>query len=291
MKFCPNCGEQVDGDTRFCTHCGYDLGQATGDTTSQADQSATQTTADTTQSTTAPKAAQSDRVAQLQSLSKNYFKWFVDSLKRPNEEVAAQKYFGLVSMLVSALLLTVAIVTAINRCIKQIALASNSTAYLKSISFSLDFKLFTLVVIGILFYVLIGFGASILGDRNNGVNFFDFTNRFGHLTNVAIVLDIILVLSVYTITFNVDSPLTFVKQLGFTMLVLTVISLIWQVGYILAINNSIHEERIDKAYVIILAMIILSLAFYVFARVEWENLAVDFSSELSRYTGSFGSMF
>ncbi|WP_083491577.1 zinc-ribbon domain-containing protein [Lactiplantibacillus xiangfangensis] len=25
MKFCPNCGEQVDGDTRFCTHCGYDL--------------------------------------------------------------------------------------------------------------------------------------------------------------------------------------------------------------------------------------------------------------------------
>ncbi|RRK11751.1 zinc ribbon domain-containing protein [Lactiplantibacillus garii] len=293
MKFCPNCGEPVESDTRFCTHCGFDLEQATGAGSSAATSNAGAATTSAASQSEQPAAgeAQPDRVAQLQSLSKNYFKWFVDSLKRPNEEVAAQKYFGLVSMLISALLLTVAIVAAINRCIKQVAAAASNVVTVKGLSFSMDFKLFTLVVIGILFYVLIGFGASMLGDKNNAVNFFDYVNRFGHLTNVAIIFNLILIISVYTVTFNVDSPLTFFKQLGFTLMVTMVISLIWQVGYILSINNSIHTERFNKFYVIVLAMIVLSIAFYIFGRVEWENLALDFSSEFSRYTNGLGNLF
>ena len=300
MKFCPNCGEQIDGDTRFCTHCGFDLTQteATNDSEGTTTDQTTQTEPEQTnaQATSdqqpAPQPA-NDRVAQLQSLSKNYFKWFVDSLKRPNEEVPAQKYFGLISMLITALLLTFAIVAAINRFIKQVAAAANTSITINNISFSMDVKLFFLVVVGILFYVVIGYGASVLGERDNKVNFFDFVNRFAHLTNVGIVLDLVLIVSVFTITFNYSyaASMSFLKQLVFTIMVLTVIGLIWQVGYMLAISDSIHAERIDKFYVIVLALIVLSLAFYVFTRIEGENLILDFTSEFSRYTNGLGNFF
>lgn len=289
MKFCPNCGEQVDGDTRFCTHCGYDLSQAAE--TENGQPATSQAPIEQPAGQPDNQAASTDRVAQLQSLSKNYFKWLVDSIKRPNEEVEAQKYFGLVSMLISALLLTFAIVAAINRFIKQASEATNNTVTMKSLSFGLDFKLFILVVIGILFYVIIGFGASALGNKDGGVNFFDYVNRFGHLTNVAMILNVILILSVYTITFTSGTSLTFIKQLGFTLMVLIAISLIWQVGYILSINQSLHAPRFDKFYVIVLALIVLALAFYIFGRVEWENLALDFSSEFSQSNSGLGSLF
>jgi len=290
-KYCPNCGAEIDGETRFCTHCGYDLQAATAaDSTSPESANANQATANQSQAN-ASAASTNDRVAQLQDYSKNYFSWFMASIKHPNTEAPAEKYFGIISMALSALLLTVAVVAAINRFIKQVNESeASSVVTLKNLSFGMDLKLLIVVLIGVVFYVLIGFGASTFGNRDNGVNFFDYLNRFGHLTNIGLVLDVILILSVYTITFNIDSPITFVKQLSFALIVMAAISLVWQVGYILTINNSITKERFDKFYIIVLALVVLSLAFYVFARIESENLALDFAQEFSR-NASLGDLF
>ncbi|CAM3136059.1 zinc ribbon domain-containing protein [Lactiplantibacillus plajomi] len=295
MKFCPNCGEQVDDDTRFCTHCGYDLQQATESAASTAPTATSNAAADTqpTQPTqpgtnaNGPVQPKSDRVGQFQVLSKNYFQWFVESLKRPSEEVVAHKYFGLVSLLLSALLLTVAIVAAINRFIKQAAAATSSVLNVKTLSFGLDFKLFVLVVVGILFFVLIGFGASALGERDGRINFLDYVNRFAHLTNVGLILNVILIFAVYTITFDTDNPLNFIKRLGFAVVVAVILQLIWQVGLILSVNNTIHTERFNKFYVVLLAMLVLSLAFYVFFRIEGENLVLDFTSEFTNMFNNY----
>ncbi|MFC6165356.1 DUF6574 domain-containing protein [Lactiplantibacillus dongliensis] len=288
QNYCPNCGEAVDGDTRFCTHCGYDLQQATAESATNTMTNTTQTTTDQPNPAAAPT---NDRVAQLQNYSKNYFSWFVESIKHPNTEAPAEKYFGIISMVLSALLLTFAIVAAINRFIKQVnESTASSMVTLKNLSFGLDTKLFIVVVIGVLFYILIGFGASALGDKNGAVNFFDYLNRFGHLTNVGLILNIVLIFSVYTITFNVDSPLTFIKQLAFALVVIAAISMVWQVGYIMAINNSINEKRFDKFYIILIALVVLSLAFYIFARIESENLVLDFAQEFSQ-NSSLGDLF
>ncbi|VDG32769.1 membrane protein [Lactobacillus plantarum] [Lactiplantibacillus mudanjiangensis] len=285
QKFCPNCGEETDGNTRFCTHCGYDL---------QADQ-ATETTEAPNQTTTddQPTATPTnDRVAQVQAYSKNYFKWLVDSFKKPDLEEPGERYFGIISMVLSALLLTFAIVAAFNRCIKQInASAASSVVVLKNLSFGMDFKFFMLVLIVILFYVVIGYGASALGNnQETRLNFFDYLNRFAHLTNIGLILNLILIISVYTITFNVNSPLTFFKQLGFAIVVLALISVVWQAGYIIAIHKSIKTPRIDKFFMVLLALIVMAIALYIFARIEWENLALDFAQEFSQGT-SAGSLF
>ncbi|MFC6179801.1 zinc ribbon domain-containing protein [Lactiplantibacillus daowaiensis] len=295
QKFCPNCGAELDGETRFCTHCGYDLQAAQGTTettaTDATDTNRSQATNDETTTDQATSTPTGDRVAQVQNYSKNYFKWLVASFKQPSAEEPGEKYFGIISMVISALLLTFAIVAAFNRCIKQINTAAGSSmVVLKNLSFSLDFKFFMLVLVGIVFYILIGFGASVLGDQHKDVNFFDYLNRFAHLTNIALILNLVLIIAVYTVTFNVDSPITFVRQLAFALVVAGLISMIWQVGYILAINKSIQTPRFDKFFMVLIALIVLSAAFYIFARIEGENLAMDFAQEFSQ-NSSLGDLF
>lgn len=334
MKKCPNCGADVATTAKFCTHCGYQFSQvtpasaatsatsttnsqtssvssstaatshvATSQTASQTSQATTQTTsqANTDQSnasrsttTNASRVTSNPQVQQFQATAKNYFGWVLDSWKNPGLEIQTESYFSYISFVIEALLITLAGVTISNRFL---TMAGSSQSYVEvhKLPFSTDLALFITVLIGMCFYIVVGYVTCLLGSRQSKVSYSVYMNRFAQLTNYAIIVNALLWLSALLVNFHASSFTAFFASFKWVLIFFTVGTFVWQVGLVFVINKSVSHPVISRVYLALIAILVVALLFYLMDKIALNGLRAALSSQLedfiSELTSAFGSQY
>ena len=316
MKKCPNCGTEIAATAKFCTHCGYDLTEATPTTAKATSTTATQTTtaptqaashastaADQQQATGAEKQAGSrsaaanttqtatnQQVQQLQSSAKNYFSWLLASWKNPGREVRTESYFSYISFVIEALFMTLAAVTISN---KFLTTANDSQSYfhISKLAFATDLKIFLCLLIGLCFYLAVGYVTCLLGSRGTKVGFTTYMNRFGQLTNYAIIVNLLLWFASSLINFSVDNFFTIAASFRWPIILLSVSVLVWQLGLIFVINKSVTQPLISRVYLALIAVLVVSLLFYFMDKVILQDLQTALLSHATDFANQLGNLF
>lgn len=322
MKKCPNCGAELAATAKFCTHCGADLTKpATSQATSAAtnakstvtsakavSDSATTATkvksqassaqAQATATSAAPSQAasrenNSEPVQQLQSSAKNYFSWLLNSWNNPTATEPGESYFGYLSFIIEALLITATGTTIANRVL-AVFNSSQSVLNANKLSFLTDLKMLLVVLLGMVFYLGIGFAVSALGNRGTKIGFSAYISRFARLTNYAMIVNLLLFLS----AFMVNAAGNIFVVLSTFVPVITLFSLgclVWQLGLILSVTMSIDRPVISKAYLVLIAVVLVSLLFYVMVRLIGQDIRAgmlsDLMTQLSSYLDSLGQQY
>lgn len=334
MKKCPNCGADVATTAKFCTHCGYQFSQvtptsaatsatsttnsqtssvsssatatshaATSQTASQTSQVTTQTTSQTNNAqsnasrsttTNASRVTSNPQVQQLQATAKNYFSWVLDSWKNPGLEIKTESYFSYISFVIEALLITLAGVTISNRFLTM-AGSSQSYVEVNKLPFSTDLALFITVLIGMCFYIVVGYVTCLLGSRQSKVSYSVYMNRFAQLTNYAIIVNVLLWLSALLVNFHASSFTDFFASFKWVLIFFTIGTFVWQVALVFVINKSVSHPVISRVYLALIAILVVALLFYLMDKITLNGLRAALSSQLENFIGeltnAFGSQY
>lgn len=317
MKKCPNCGAELAATAKFCTHCGADLtkpvqSQATSaaksvatsaksvagsTTTATAESQATSTQAQATGTSAADSQSaatnSSDQVQQLQSSAKNYFSWLLNSWKRPTTDESGESYFAYISFVIEALLITATGLTIVNRVL-AVFNGSRSVLNTQKLSFLTDLKFFLVVLLGMVFYIGIGFAVSALANQGTKIGLSAYVSRFARLTNYAMIVNLLLFFSAFM--FNAAGNLLVILGSAKPAIVLFSLGcLIWQLGLVLSVTMSIDQPIISKAYLVLIAVVLVSILFDVMIRLIGQDIGFGMlghvMTQLSDFLDSLGQQY
>jgi len=291
MKKCPNCGTEITTDTKFCTHCGYDLTQKTSQKTTEKTVTKETATKETTESEpkTTTATTTNDQVQQLQNKAKNYFGWVLNSWKQPTIEQPAESYFSYISFVIEALLMTLTAVIIGNHLLTTLN-TSQSYLQVNKLTFGTDLKIFMCVLIGMIFYLGAGYVVSLLGNRGSKVHYTTYMNRYAQLTNYTLVINLLLWLASFLINFS--GNILVISQSFEPVLVLFSISCFaWQLGLIFVVIKSVDRPVINRVYLAFIAVLIVSLLFYFMVRLIGQDLQTQLLSRIGELSSQFSSLF
>lgn len=269
-KFCPKCGNQLKEGAKFCPKCGAQIAQnAQANTASNNGQA---------------QAATNENVEKAKQMSSSYFTWFLDTIKAPSKGVKAEnKYFGLVSFIISAVISVLFSVTYFSKWVDLTTATSNPnykglTGYLnglvelrfealasslsnlsdtiKSTANKIDF----LVILMIAAFVLVGFVAKVLLSKNENqkVDFFEYMNKLAAFTNISNILLLIALIAI------------FVQGLyaaGFILIVFIITWINSLTGLTYSIVSGNEKGKLDKLHVAALAILAIYVVLYVLFKV------------------------
>lgn len=256
-KFCPHCGNELKPDAKFCPKCGYAVSAATADpvqpepTPAAQPQPAPQATTPTGKQTGA---------------TGNYFNWYFATLRHPSQALpGTNRFFGLISLVVEALLLSLTLVilsqkltTLAIRSMDQYAAAELSRVLnVNGLIFKTGLTLFFLIIIGYAIYVGISyaFRRIITGETQN---FWEFLNHFAGVTNLLLIFNLItFLLGMITGAGNFSS-------LSIFLLFLVPANILLSAAFIFIIIDDVAAPRMDKFYTVLLAELALVVAFFIF---------------------------
>ncbi|AYG38280.1 zinc ribbon domain-containing protein [Lactiplantibacillus pentosus] len=266
--------------------------QTTTQTTSQANTDQSNASRSTT--TNASRVTSNPQVQQLQVTAKNYFSWVLDSWKNPGLEIQTESYFSYISFVIEALLITLAGVTISNRFLTM-AGSSQSYVEVNKLPFSTDLALFITVLIGMCFYIVVGYVTCLLGSRQSKVSYSVYMNRFAQLTNYAIIVNALLWLSALLVNFHASSFTAFFASFKWVLIFFTVGTFVWQVGLVFVINKSVSHPVISRVYLALIAILVVALLFYLMDKIALNGLRAALSSQLEdfidEFTSAFGSQY
>ncbi|BDZ30503.1 zinc ribbon domain-containing protein [Lactiplantibacillus sp. WILCCON 0030] len=297
MTKCPNCDATVKPGAKFCTHCGFDLTKATPKST-QSTSAATDTgvpdsaqTQENTNSTTQEQTQvnRREQVQRLQFTAKSYFNWLLQTWKTPTTNIAGESYFAYLSFVIEALLVTTTAVTLVNRFLTAFN-RSQSAMNASKLTFGTDLKILLVVLLGMVFYLGVGFAVSTLGNRGIKIGLSAYLAQFARLTNAAMIVNLLLLVSVFMVNMTGN-----IFQLwGSLKLVFVLFSLgclIWQLGLILSITSVTDQPVISKAYLVLIAVVIVSVLSYLMTRLISQDIATEMISKANDLMTQFSSLF
>lgn len=268
MKNCPNCNAELPADAKFCPNCGYHFAEAVSQPT-PAPQPQPQQAAPQQQPvppTPTPVQPNPD-VEAAKEAGKGYWQYLVHSWAHPlRYEEGTNKYFGLISLGIFALLSTLGVwvgITHITELAGGFMKAGSGSSMMsgavsaffgESLSlFYLEFLLaFVLIVAA---YMVLGWGVRrlILNDR---VNFWSYITEFGHYTNLMLCITLLNVVLV-ALSFGATYQLVFA--------LISINSLIFNAGFIATILMHRSQGSFDPIYALLIVEIIAALvSFFVF---------------------------
>ncbi|WP_204120477.1 zinc ribbon domain-containing protein [Levilactobacillus sp. 244-2] len=257
-RFCPHCGNELKADAKFCPKCGYALSPvATGSEPAAAPQP---------EPTQAAPVAEPTTTENAQSFSGNYFNWYLDTLKHPSQpRVEANRFFGIISMVVEALLLALTLTLLGQKIVNMVTKMLNTyeeaqlAKYLNlnGLVFKSGLIIFFLVIIGYAIYVSIGYAFRRLITEEY-VNFWDFVNQFAGVTNLILIFNLItFLLGLITGSANFSS-------LSILLVFMVPANLLINAAFVFIIIDGVDQSRMDKFYTVFLAEISLTVAFFIF---------------------------
>lgn len=271
-KFCPKCGNQLKEGAKFCPKCGAQIAQnAESNTASNNGQA---------------QAATNENVEKAKQMSSSYFTWFLDTIKAPSKGVKAEnKYFGLVSFIISAVISVLMSVTFFGKLydvannssspdfkgianyingsivneLEQLNNAYSKTDVLNAIS-STAGKVDLLVFLMVVAFVLAGFiGKQIISKNGNAkVDFFEYMNRLAAFTNIS---NILLLVSLVALFVQGAYAAGFI----FIVLIITWINSFNGLTYSIVSGN--ENSKFDKLHVAGLAILAVYVVLYVLFKV------------------------
>ncbi|WKN28645.1 zinc-ribbon domain-containing protein [Apilactobacillus kunkeei] len=265
-KFCPKCGNQLKEGAKFCPKCGAQIAQnAQSNTASNNGQA---------------QAATNENVEKAKQMSSSYFTWFLDTIKAPSKGIKAEnKYFGLVSFIISAVISVLMSVTFFGKLVDlansstgsdfntatylikagidgMVGASSESTfsSIINTISGKFDF----LVVIMIVAFVLIGFVAKQVILKDEKIDFFEYMSQLASFTNISNILLLVALLGLFVQGIN---------ALGFVFIVLTMTWINSLAGLIYSVVSGNGKSKMDKLHVAALAILAIYVVLYVLFKV------------------------
>lgn len=254
MEKCKNCGADLQPGVKFCGKYGAPVDGSIENNSTTASR--------------LNKANNSETIASIKSHSLNYFSWYKKSISKPSEVDNSNKYFGVVSIVISVLLASFAFYSIIGKVFAGAESAINEVSrYYPNLSnagvptgFKLYFQLFLMVLVYYAVFILIGFVCKkYMIDKDTTI--FNYTNQLGSYGNSIMIVQLLLVLFLL-----VSSTSSFILLIVFMM----ILSSISAVAYIGSIVVTKAQAKLDKIYVAIITLFasnaVVSIIFMITAR-------------------------
>ncbi|MCY9806166.1 zinc-ribbon domain-containing protein [Lentilactobacillus senioris] len=292
VKFCPKCGNQIEGEVKFCPKCGYSL-MAEGDNEPDNISTTTQVQETPTEPVQATNDSENSVLTNAKDFTGNYFSWFWETIKHPSRQLTeVNRWFGVLSFVLEAFLIALVGLTIMNKLKKAVIYNGGPTAE-RALDYSNAngkiFEIFLLVfiamILGYLVYISISYGFHRIISTAY-TNFWDFVNRFAELTNLTLIFNFVLLVlfmlvNIKDVSFlGIDSIASIL-----IMTVLSVASLVWTVAYILVLVADYDGKNgADKFYICLLAELALVVGIGVFSSLVFTTIG----NSIIGYAGSLG---
>lgn len=188
MKECPNCHAEMGADVNFCTNCGTDLRQVAVSEEKPAP-AAPEPKAAPVQEAEVKTEGQAS--SQVENVLSTYWQWLLHAWKKPAEAVAAEKWYGLTTLILEDLFFILAGLTGMNKLASSLI---TSYPYLSSIITELKSSAFSYVVISVVLGQVVVLAINYFAMKHFAKSEFDFLgylNRYAHLSAYSLILNVL----------------------------------------------------------------------------------------------------
>lgn len=188
MKECPNCHAEMGADVNFCTNCGTDLRQVAVSEEKPAPAAPEPKAAPVQE---AEVKAEGQASGQAVNVLSTYWQWLLDAWKKPTEVVAAEKWYGLTTLILEDLFFILAGLTGMNKLASSLIA---SFPYLSSIIPELKSSAFSYVVISVVLGQVVVLAINYFAMKRFAKSEFDFLgylNRYAHLSAYSLILNVL----------------------------------------------------------------------------------------------------
>lgn len=269
MQKCKNCGAELKPGMKFCTKCGTPVDNI-----------------NTKRNSTSFGTVSIDKkqtVEQIKKHSLNYFSWYKDSIIRPSDVKYDNKYFGLISLLLNAIIVAWAFYIVGHRTIVAAVETANQYSNLLGRSsdsinvpngLSLYLKLLIITALYFAIFLLVGFVCKKY-LINNRTNIFDYANQLASFSNSMVILEfVIAIVLLMSMPSNVSSFTSYSNWSSVKLLIVLIVLIanIWMVSYIASIVIDKGLLKIDKIYVAVITLIVNSAVLYFVYRMVYNSL-------------------
>ena len=280
MKECPNCHAEMGANVNFCTNCGTDLRQVAVSEEKPAPAAPEPKAAPVQE---AEVKAESQASGQAKNVLSTYWQWLLHAWKKPAEAVAAEKWYGLTTLILEDLLFILAGLTGMNKLASSLI---TKYPYFSSVITELKSSFSSYVIISVVLGQVVVLAINYFAMKRFAKSEFDFLgylNRYAHLSAYSLILNVLFWLFALTGSLVLQEI-----ALGMTAVV----------GFLALIYVLLEEkaEKIDQMQfalvisiiVLIIVMIVVNMVFKEFA----SKIASVTNQEVNSLVNSlFGSSY
>lgn len=282
---CPNCQHEIPANSKFCTFCGFQIPQVAAtnaqftnnDQSAHYEQPAGQTFNQNNQQSFNQTATQVASSLNKEN-AKNYWAYLVHGMKQPsNIDAPFNKYFGLVSLLVSSLLIALTAMMFTLHSGAAYVIHSydtyTSSNNLGAAAFGVFFSIFLIAIVGSFFTYSITHLVTrgILGDKT--ADYMTDMTRYYHISSLGLIVGA--VGFVFSILGAFAIPLATVCWFFYAMMV--------SMSFITLIYTAHATNNFDKVYAYLVGTIIMGVAGTILLALLSGLLGLSILSQLSQW--------
>ena len=192
MKECPNCHAEMRANVNFCTNCGTDLRQVAVSEEKPAP-ATLEPKAPPVQEAEVKAEDQADSQASGQAINvlSTYWQWLLHAWKKPAEAVAAEKWYGLTTLILEDLFFILAGLTGINKLASSLI---TKYPYFSSVITELKSSFSSYVIISVVLGQVVVLAINYFAMKRFAKSEFDFLgylNRYAHLSAYSLILNVL----------------------------------------------------------------------------------------------------
>jgi len=285
MNKCKNCGAELKPGIKFCTKCGAPI----EDSNMSESVSRSNNVKPTRTTRSDPN---NETIEKLKKHSLNYFDWYKNSIKNPTNVDNENKYNGLITLLLNAILVAYSFYIVINKLltaakteVSQSADAFGLGSAVKldlPTGFPLYLRIFFVAVLYYVIFLLVGFACKkYLINKKETV--FDYSNQLGSYSSSLVILQLVvalfLLISIPT-DINSISSVSVLGSFQFLMVLIVIITNVWNVAYTASIIMDNVKTHLDKIYVGVITLLANNIVLYLIFKIV-------LNSATSKYTEIF----
>ncbi|RZM13042.1 hypothetical protein LDELB18P2_1745 [Lactobacillus delbrueckii] len=266
MKECPNCHAEMGADVNFCTNCGTDLRQVAVSEEKPAP-AALEPKAAPVQEAEVKAEGQADSQAsgQAENVLSTYWQWLLHAWKKPAETVAAEKWYGLTTLILEDLFFILAVLAGMNNLARSLEISYPSFL---SIITELKSSFSSYVIISVVLGQVVVLAINYFAMKRFAKSEFDFVgylNRYAHLSAYSLILNVLFWLFALT------------GSLGLQGIVLNMTAV---VGFLALIYVLLEEkaEKIDQMQFALVISIIVSIVVMIVVKMFFKEFAYEIAS-------------
>lgn len=252
MKECPNCHAEMGADVNFCTNCGTDLRQVAVSEEKPAP-AAPEPKAAPVQEAEVKAEGQADGQAsgQVENVLSTYWQWLLHAWKKPAEGMAAEKWYGLTTLILEDLFFILAGLTGMNKLASSLI---TSYPYASSIITELKSSFFSYVMISVVLGQVVVLAINYFAMKRFAKSEFDFLgylNRYAHLSAYSLILNVLLWL------------FALMGSLGLQVIVLNMTAVVGLLALIYVLLEEKTEKIDQMQFALVISIIVLIVVMIV----------------------------
>lgn len=274
MKECPNCHAEMGADVNFCTNCGTDLRQVAVSEEKPAPAAPEPKAAPVQE---AEVKAEGQASSQAENVLFTYWQWLLHAWKKPAEAMAAEKWYGLTTLILEDLFFILAGLTGMNKLASSLI---TSYPYLSAIITELKSSAFSYVVISVVLGQVVVLAINYFAMKRFAKSEFDFLgylNRYAHLSAYSLILNVLFWLFALTGSLGPQGiVLSMTAVVGFVALI-----------YVLLEEKAEKIDQMQFALVIsIIVLIVVMIVVNMFFKEFVSKIASVTNQQISSLLGS-----